>query len=257
MHSSGWSGSVTDRQILRRILLHDDGLLTRLPLRSIQPELKSNGATSLTAAEDITVKTFSHPTLILRSLLALTLVTAATVAKADTAFTFTFDGGGSSQFGDITGTGTFYGQEIGNTGTYQIVNNPLETGSFTFTNGGSPATENYTVGDLGFLFIGTGDNLVTSIGGGFYQVDISGLDFELSNGDELGFYFNNTSNPLQHGPSWDFSNGIDQDLGLATTEIINGPVPPVVTPEPGTLGLLGTGILGMAGLLRRRFLQSR
>jgi hypothetical protein len=33
--------------------------------------------------------------------------------------------------------------------------------------------------------------------------------------------------------------------------------PPAVTPEPGTLGLLGTGILGMAAVLRRRFLQRR
>jgi len=35
------------------------------------------------------------------------------------------------------------------------------------------------------------------------------------------------------------------------------PPPPGVTPEPGTLGLLGSGLLGLAGLLRSRFARSR
>jgi len=33
--------------------------------------------------------------------------------------------------------------------------------------------------------------------------------------------------------------------------------PGVITPEPGTLTLFGTGLLGLAGLLRRKFMQAR
>lgn len=41
------------------------------------------------------------------------------------------------------------------------------------------------------------------------------------------------------------------EAGLST-----GPHGPVSTPEPGSLALLGTGLLSMAGVLRRRFVKS-
>jgi hypothetical protein len=43
-----------------------------------------------------------------------------------------------------------------------------------------------------------------------------------------------------------------------TSGILSGPIggPTSVTPEPSTFALFGTGILGLAGMARRKFLQS-
>jgi hypothetical protein len=46
----------------------------------------------------------------------------------------------------------------------------------------------------------------------------------------------------------------DAGLGIgAGTETIGFGAPPSATPEPGTLSLMGTGLLGIAGVVRRKF----
>lgn len=51
--------------------------------------------------------------------------------------------------------------------------------------------------------------------------------------------------------------GADLGLGIGQgTETFQFGPPPAATPEPGSLSLLGTGVLGMAGIVRRRILAS-
>jgi hypothetical protein len=52
--------------------------------------------------------------------------------------------------------------------------------------------------------------------------------------------------------------GVVSYLGVVVTAgdisgTVDGPAPPSVTPEPSGIALLGTGVLGIAGVVRKRF----
>jgi hypothetical protein len=161
-------------------------------------------------------------------------------AHADV-FSFTFLGG------IYSGTGYFYGTET-SPHVYDIT--AVYDGSVTAFGLGTSDISGI-VDTNGFE--GNDNTLYYPAGGDYFDND--GISFSLDNGDDVNLY------TTQYGPFF-----VDDALGGSPSgpdvpEVVldivhldrDGPLPPASTPEPGSLALLGTAILGGAGALRRRF----
>ena len=162
---------------------------------------------------------------ILLALLAIALPTAALANGID------YSNGGSLKLGtaSITGSATNGGSltissvltgintTFGNLGTVTVATGTLSGGggNFTFTGGTITIvnTSNVT------LFTGTFSSGTVSVVNGFTSINY-------------------------------YMNGLAGGFQFTKDDLVSGDT--LVTPEPGTLGLLGTGLVGLAGIVRRK-----
>ncbi|HEY1903077.1 MAG TPA: PEP-CTERM sorting domain-containing protein [Terracidiphilus sp.] len=130
------------------------------------------------------------------------------------------------------------------------------TGTITFNSTNPSALTGYDLtassgpGSPGFTFPGftytTADSSITAETSSLIQFDSDPA------GDELRLVF---SSPLTSTGDTLTANGYESEIVAGNRSVTSGSVTPlaVVTPEPSSLLLFGTGLLGALGVMRKRF----
>jgi hypothetical protein len=143
-------------------------------------------------------------------------------------------------------TFTYAGPELSASGVFSVTPDPSQVGAFFVSSiSGTGSIDGTSYDITGLLpansYFGNDNELFTGTANDSLPFDFFGLAFGLSNGDDMILYSNSDVPSAIAGPA---SNPFEfYDSGTASAAF---------TPEPESLTLLGTGVLALAGLVRRR-----
>lgn len=156
------------------------------------------------------------------------MLAALPSAFADT-FNFSFTGS------DFSGAGIFDAQATNNASRYRItdVSGTVDTGN---------GQNRVIAGILAPGSFGNNDNLLffpARANGAFF--DIQGVAFSLLNGAEVNLYSSASADLMRVN-----GNVISEIAAITVTPVASA------VPEPGSMALLGTGALGVIGVVRRK-----
>lgn len=176
---------------------------------------------------------------LLLTALAASLLTSGVSAYADTVYTLE-NQAGTGSYGTVTINSTL--------GTVSGLNTTQTIGgvAITFTGVATSQSYNTALNEYQATFTSAGDQLQ--------------LDLAVPNNGTTLVGYTPAANSFCSFLSFACDFEINDYQGLATiasnpTQVEGNLLPATVTPEPSSLALLGTGVLGMLGVARRRFSQ--